>query len=109
MGYQSTLIEGFPAAVTATALRPNAKGLAIGLGDGTIWMCDPSSGKKQAELTGHRAAVFGLAFSLDGTRLVSAAKERMDPDLGAQRCGVAAQYVFRGCWECAGLRHLDRR
>jgi WD40 repeat protein/tRNA A-37 threonylcarbamoyl transferase component Bud32 len=73
VGYRPTLIEGFPAEVTAIALRPDAKGLAIGLGDGTIWVCDPSSGKKQVELTGHRAAVCALAFSLDGTRLVSAA------------------------------------
>jgi WD40 repeat protein/predicted Ser/Thr protein kinase len=75
VGYQPVLIEGFPAEVTAVALCPDGKVLAIGLGAGTIWLCDPSSGKKLAELTGRRVAVFALAFGLGGTRLVSAAKD----------------------------------
>jgi WD40 repeat protein len=74
VGYRPVLVDGFPAKVTAIALGPDEKGLAIGLGDGTTWVCDPSSGKKLTELTGGRAAVSALAFSSDGTRLVSAAE-----------------------------------
>jgi len=75
MGYPSIQVEGFRADATAIALRPNAKGLAIGLDNGTIWVCDPSTGVKLAELPGRGIAIFALAFSSDGKRLVCAAKD----------------------------------
>ena len=52
VGFRPSVLEGFSAEVTALALGPDAKALAVGLGDGSIWMCNPLSGEKQTELTG---------------------------------------------------------
>jgi WD40 repeat protein len=72
VGYRPTVIEGFSTEARAIAIRPDAKELAVGLRDGAIWVYDLSLGTRLHQLTAHEAEVRDLAFSSDGTRLVSA-------------------------------------
>jgi WD40 repeat protein len=67
-------VDGTP--VTAVAMRPDGSGIAIGGDDGRVALCSPGAAPLR-ELGRHRRAVRGLAFSPDGTRLVSVAD---DPD-----------------------------
>ena len=57
--------------VTATAQSPAGRHVAIGLQDGKILLIDPASNEPFSPITAHQAPVRGLAFSTDGTRLVS--------------------------------------
>ena len=65
-----TLEAGSP--VTALAYAPDGKRFALGLYDGTIWVCQPMTGQKVAEVSAGRDGVFALAFAPDGRTLASA-------------------------------------
>jgi small GTP-binding protein len=45
--------------------------IAVGLSDGRIWLLDPQTGTRKAELEGHTQAVISIGFSFDGMLLFS--------------------------------------
>jgi WD40 repeat protein len=55
----------------ALAFSPNAKLLACEGPESTVCLIDAGTGKQRHLLRGHRARISGLAFSADGTMLVS--------------------------------------
>lgn len=58
----------------APAFSPNGKLLATGSFDRTVRLWDVKAGRAVLTLHGHTGQVWGVAFSPDGTRLVSAGK-----------------------------------
>jgi RNA polymerase sigma factor (sigma-70 family) len=64
-----------PADLAAVAFSPDSKVLAISTGDAEkparIVLWDIDKGKELGSLTGHKSAVYGLAFSPDGKKLAS--------------------------------------
>ncbi|HEV3262152.1 MAG TPA: protein kinase, partial [Gemmataceae bacterium] len=62
---------GSDQAVTSAAFSPDGRLLALGLLDRTVQLGDSKTGKIRATLRGFRQLVYALAFSSDGTRLVS--------------------------------------
>jgi WD40 repeat protein/DNA-binding SARP family transcriptional activator len=58
------------------AVSRDGKTLALGQQDGSIILADAASGRRRRVLTGHSAAVMGLAFSPDGATLASASDDR---------------------------------
>ena len=58
--------------LNAIAYSPDGKRLATGSLDGPIGVWDPATGKPVGILRGHAEPVFELAFSSDGTKLISA-------------------------------------
>lgn len=61
---------------TALAVSPDQKLLAIARGDNSIQIAQAADGKVTKTLTGHSAAVHGLAFSPDGAKLYSASADK---------------------------------
>jgi serine/threonine protein kinase len=62
-------------APTAAALNPNGSLLALAV-DGTIWLCEPATGKRHDILKEHKGAVRALAFTADGRTLISGSEDR---------------------------------
>jgi hypothetical protein len=60
-----------PPAMVVAVQRPDGKIVAGGGKDGVIKLFNTADGKELFKLTGHGGAVTGLAFSTDGTFLVS--------------------------------------
>jgi WD40 repeat protein len=58
-------------AVRSLAYSPDGRLLASGGHDKKVHIWDPSSGKEQAALKGHGAAIYAVAFSPDGATLAS--------------------------------------
>ncbi len=67
------------------ALSPDNRLLAVGWEDGKIEVWDWQAGKRQASLDGHRERILALAFSPDGTKLVSACGSVKVWDVGTHR------------------------
>ncbi|MGH8546150.1 MAG: P-loop NTPase fold protein, partial [Gammaproteobacteria bacterium] len=61
----------FPAACFACAVHPDGDRIAVALGNGEIAVVDASSGAVRGHLIGHDSEVWSLAFSREGTRLLS--------------------------------------
>ncbi len=57
--------------LTALALSPDGKTLAVGEGDGTLRLWEAETGKEVATLSRHTRDIFGLRFSPDGKVLAS--------------------------------------
>src|SRR5262249_48157722 len=70
---EPTAWTDFESDITAIALQPHGRQLALGLADGTVWLRDVASGADSARLREHRSPVSALTFGPDGRRLVSAA------------------------------------
>ena len=60
--------------MTALAFSPDGR-LAVAQMGGNITLWDPASGQCLGALVGHSAVVWSLAFSPDGTRLVSGSRD----------------------------------
>jgi WD40 repeat protein len=60
---------------TAVAFDPARPRLAIALEDGTIALYDRQSGAREKSWSGHATWIQALAFSADGSRLVSAGRQ----------------------------------
>jgi len=63
-------------AILALAWSPDSRWLAAGLADKTIEIFDASNGAAVQTLVGHQDWVQSVAFSPDGTRLVSAGRDK---------------------------------
>lgn len=61
-----------PAEITKLAVSQNAAAIAVSLPDNSVLIYNPVDGVLTQTLTGHEAAIAGLSFSADATRLVSA-------------------------------------
>src|SRR5262245_41750421 len=68
---ESRFVFDTPELVRSLAIAPDAKRLAAGDDRGIIALIDTSSGKSVGQLTGHGDWILCLAFSADGTKLVS--------------------------------------
>ncbi|MEQ8786629.1 MAG: c-type cytochrome domain-containing protein [Pirellulaceae bacterium] len=64
------------AAITAAALARDGKLSAFGDAGGRIVLCSAETGKQVGAIDAHRAAVTGLAFTADGTTLVSSSTDK---------------------------------
>src|SRR5262249_46336469 len=62
-------------AIHAGAWSRDGKLLALGLGNGDIKLCDPSTGQVKTTLKGHKKMVRCLAISPDGQTLASASND----------------------------------
>jgi WD40 repeat protein len=61
--------------VTAVALGPGGRRLAIGSADGSVKLWDVATGKELPRLHGHTTKILAVAFSPDGTRLATAGEK----------------------------------
>ena len=62
--------------VTAVAVAPNGKTLAVGQSDGTIKLWDMETGELRARMERHREDIYCLAFSADSTLLASGSRDK---------------------------------
>ncbi len=69
-------IAGLETAPSSIATSPDGKWAAIGEENGKIRLVELATGKLTKTLEGHSAAVSGLAFSADGTKLVSGSQDK---------------------------------
>ena len=71
------LPEALKAAPEATRIAhsPTSNQLAVGYGDGSIRLWDPSSSECLVVLSGHRSAVTALAYNADGSQLASGSQD----------------------------------
>ena len=73
--------SGITGKVNAIAISPDNKTLAVAGGtpglNGVATLFDLESGKKLRDLTGHRDALYGIAFSPDGSQLSTAGYDRV--------------------------------
>src|SRR5262249_45512608 len=65
-------IDNLPADISAIALHPRARELAVGMHDNSVEIYDLDSGTKLTRLTGHSGSIAALEFDATGSRLVSA-------------------------------------
>lgn len=72
VGYPPVKIDGVTPDATALAISPNNQELAIGFNDGTLWICDPSTGNKRSQLSAHGQAVLCIVFARNGKELITA-------------------------------------
>jgi WD40 repeat protein len=79
--------------VTALALAPDSRTLAVALASGTIGLWDLASGREVGQLTGHMEPICNLVFSPDGG-LLAAAEAASTARVWDWRQG-AALLVFR--------------
>jgi WD40 repeat protein len=59
-------------ALTAVALAPDGRRLAVGASDGTVTLFDMQTGKRLGPIRFHEAAIASLVFLADGNTVVSA-------------------------------------
>jgi len=69
-------LEGRPAAVSAMAFRPRRREVAVGSQDGALRIFDSDTGKQLRALPGHNDAIASVAYSDDGSRVVTAGEDR---------------------------------
>ena len=72
---RSKTLDGYDTSVTTFAFSPDGLWLAVGFGDGTIWLWNMVSDEHEQTLSGHKDTVNSLAFSSDGLRLASASAD----------------------------------
>jgi WD40 repeat protein len=72
---KGAVVEPLPV-ITALALSPDEKELAVGGADGVVHLLQASDGKVLRSLPGHGSVVTALAFHATGSLLVSASKDR---------------------------------
>ncbi|WP_437717656.1 pentapeptide repeat-containing protein [Sorangium sp. So ce448] len=72
---QTELVSGHTSPINAIAWAPDGKRLAS-VGDSTVCLWDPSTGKELARIEGHSDRVMAVAWHPDGTRLASAGHDR---------------------------------
>ena len=65
-----------PAEITRLAVSRNGARIGVSQPDNSVLLYNPADGALVQTLTGHSAAVAALAFSTDGTRLISADAKR---------------------------------
>jgi WD40 repeat protein len=70
-GQERLGVTGLPRDVRAIALAPGGRLLAWGTAAGTVGLWDPLTRERLWQCRGHRGSVDHLAFSADGTRLLS--------------------------------------
>jgi WD40 repeat protein/serine/threonine protein kinase len=58
------------------AFSPDGKRVVAGIDDGTVKVCDATSGKELLTLQGHSNRVWGLAYSHDGKRILTGSTDR---------------------------------
>ncbi|MFN2149545.1 MAG: WD40 repeat domain-containing protein, partial [Anaerolineales bacterium] len=63
--------------IRALAFSPDSSLLAVGTGDGTVWLLSVPEGEVLLRLVGHSGRVLQLAFSPQGDLLASAAEDRV--------------------------------
>src|SRR6266496_1461977 len=76
-GQEPIILTGQGGWIGAVAFRPDSRCLAVGASDGSIAVWDGTLGKKIAALRGHEDAVAALAFTADGSVLVSGGHDRV--------------------------------
>jgi eukaryotic-like serine/threonine-protein kinase len=70
-------LMGNPVAVTSLVFTPDGLQIALGLGDGTVKLCDAHTAVETASFHGHSQLVSALAFVPDGTELVSLSQDAL--------------------------------
>jgi WD40 repeat protein/tetratricopeptide (TPR) repeat protein len=80
--HEDQSLAGGSPAVQALAFHPDGHRLATGAQDGTVRLWDVSTGKPLGEPLRHRAQIQSVAFSADGSRLLTVAHTM--PGEGAQ-------------------------
>jgi WD40 repeat protein len=65
----------------SVSYSPDGSRLASASGDGTVKVCDATSGANRLTLRGHTGAVMSVSYSPDGSRLASAAGKEMDGEV----------------------------
>ncbi|MDD9867044.1 MAG: hypothetical protein OXS32_11905, partial [Verrucomicrobiales bacterium] len=75
------MFDGISGKVNAITISPDNKTLAVAGGtpglNGVATLFDLETGKKLRDLTGHRDALYGIAFSPDGNQLATAGYDRI--------------------------------
>jgi len=75
------ILDGITDKVNAIAISPDNKTLAVAGGtpglNGVATLFDLETGKKLRDLTGHRDALYGIAFSPDSSQLATAGYDRI--------------------------------
>jgi WD40 repeat protein/DNA-binding SARP family transcriptional activator len=113
-GFRRVALLGGPAQdIQVVAYSPGGSLVATGRDDGTIQLFDADTGREHLALPGEACAITSLAFSRDGTRLVST-DECNDLRIWAldieDLMEIAWQYVTRPLTdeECRQYLHVDR-
>ncbi|MHC4447353.1 MAG: WD40 repeat domain-containing protein, partial [Planctomycetota bacterium] len=57
--------EGKRIRLSAAALSPDERRVAVATGEDEVWIADPSTGEKHAVLKGHEGSIRTVAFSPD--------------------------------------------
>ena len=70
-------LKGNPVPVNSLVSTPDGLQLALGLGDGTVKLCDAQTGVETASFHGHAQPASALAFTPDGTELVSLSQDAL--------------------------------
>jgi WD40 repeat protein len=68
---EARVLKGPPDTLTAAALSPDGKSLAMTGQQGTVFLWDLATGRERHEPVGHRGRVLFLAFSGDGRRVLT--------------------------------------
>ncbi len=72
VGLEPIRLVDFPEPVTVVASAPADHKIAAGLQDGSIRLRDPETGRERGRIDWHKRRMLALAFTSDGSELVSA-------------------------------------